>query len=166
MTRPVCQAAIDLIKNAEGCRLEAYYCPAHIPTIGYGHTGPDVTAADVGDTTATQREAEDLLVGDLAKFASGVEHLVTVPTTDNQFGTLVSFAFNLGLGALSGSTLLRLLNAGDVKGASLEFGRWCHGGGYRPVTLPGLVKRREAERVLFLTPDLVGYEPTDETDED
>jgi hypothetical protein len=73
-----------------------------------------------------------------------------VPVTSNQFSALVSLAYNVGIGALRGSTLLRLLNARDYAGAANQFPRWNRGGGR---VLPGLVKRRAAERDLFLTPD-------------
>ena len=94
--------------------------------------------------TAAQSEA--LLKQDLAKFETGVEKLVTHPITQDQFDALVSFSFNLGLGALKGSTLLKKLNAGDFQGASNEFSKWVNAGGQR---LQGLVRRRAAEQMLF-----------------
>jgi lysozyme len=150
MTRPVCQQAVDLIKNAEGCRLEAYLCSAGKPTIGYGHTGPDVTPGDVGDLTISLEEAEALLKSDLEKFSAGVWDLVTVPLSDNQHGALTSFAFNLGLGNLKASTLLKMVNARDFAGAALQFARWDKATvrGVK-VVLPGLTKRRAAEAKLF-----------------
>jgi lysozyme len=78
-----------------------------------------------------------------------VSAAVTVPLNDNEFGALTSFTFNLGIGNLKSSTLLKKLNAGDRAGAADEFGKWVNAGG-KP--LPGLVKRRAAERALFLTP--------------
>ena len=135
------QAGINLIKDAEGCRLTAYVCPAGVKTIGFGHTGPDVK---LGMTITPERAAE-LFTNDLRQFEVGVAQLCPV-TTDNQFSSLVSFAFNLGLDSLRTSTLQRMHNEGDYAGAQGQFGKWCHGGGK---TLPGLVKRRLAESKLY-----------------
>lgn len=85
---------------------------------------------------------------DLAKFEAGVEDLVKVAVSVNQFSALVSFAYNIGLNALSGSTLLKKLNAGDIIGAADQFLRWNKAGGKE---LKGLTDRRHAERDLFLT---------------
>lgn len=144
MTRMVNDAGVALVREFEGCRLDAYRCPAGIPTIGYGATGPDIRMG----MKWTQEEADERLAEDLARFAEGVERLVLVDLTDNQFAALVSFAYNVGLGALAGSTLLRELNAGDYEGAADQFPRWSKGGGR---VLPGLVRRRAAERDLFLS---------------
>lgn len=144
MTRMVNDAGVALVREFEGCRLDAYRCPAGIPTIGYGATGPDIRMG----MKWTQEEADERLAEDLARFAEGVERLVLVDLTDNQFAALVSFAYNVGLGALAGSTLLRKLNAGDYEGAADQFPRWNKGGGR---VLPGLVRRRAAERDLFLS---------------
>lgn len=77
---------------------------------------------------------------------SAVNRLVTVVFNQNGFDALVDFAFNLGNNALSGSTLLRKLNAGDFAGAADEFPKWCHAGGK---LVPGLLRRRQAEQRLF-----------------
>lgn len=141
------QAGQDLIKLYEGLRLTAYRCPAGILTIGYGHTGVDVTEG----RTITADIAEALFVADLTdKEASVAAMLDGILATDNQFSALVSFAYNLGERALHGSTLLRDLLAGDTAAAADEFGRWIYGGGK---ILDGLVLRRAAERKLFLAPD-------------
>ena len=87
-----------------------------------------------------------MLKKDLIKFEEGVEKLVEVDINSNQFSALVSFAFNLGCGNLKKSTLLKKLNDGDTEGASDEFLQWVSAGGKR---LPGLERRREAERELF-----------------
>lgn len=134
---------IELIKNSESCRLEAYLCPAQIPTIAYGKTKGVKLGMKI-----SQSQAEEFLRQDLAEFEEGVKKLVKVPLTDNQFSALVSFSYNLGLGALSKSTLLKKLNAKDYAGAATEFKRWVRGGGK---VLPGLVKRRAAEKALFLS---------------
>lgn len=134
--------AVEIIKQFEGLRLETYQCPAGIPTIGYGHTGPDVVCG----MTITAEEAERLLRDDLRRFERRVQQLVTVPMTQGQFDALVSFAFNVGLGALERSTLLKRLNAEDYAGAATEFDHWTKAAGRE---LPGLVRRRRAERQLF-----------------
>jgi lysozyme len=135
---------IELLKTFEGCKLKTYLCPAGIPTIGYGHTGPDVTEGLV----ITKRQAESLLKKDLAKFEKGVGELLKVKVSPNQFSALVVFAYNVGLGALAGSTLLKKLNAGDIIGAGNEFLRWNK---VNKQEVQGLTNRRNAERDLFLT---------------
>jgi lysozyme len=140
------EAGIRIIKDFEGCRLEAYLCPAQRWTIGYGHTGADVHPGMMIDAA----RAEELLRQDLATFETGMASLVKVRVSINQFSALVCFAFNVGLSALAGSTLLRLLNAGDFARAAWQFGRWTHAGQQE---LPGLVRRRAAEALLFMTPD-------------
>ncbi len=134
-----------LIQAHEGRRLAAYRDPVGVWTIGYGHAG-DVQAGDV----ITPHQAEVLLAADVAVAEAAVRRLVRVPLTQGQFDALVSFVFNLGAGRLSGSTLLAKLNARDYAGAAREFGRWVKGTvDGRKVNLPGLVKRRAAERALF-----------------
>lgn len=112
-------------------------------TIGYGSTGPHVRAG----MTITEAEGETLLRRDLATAEKGVAVAIRVPLQQREFDALVSFAFNVGVGALSGSTLARKLNAGDRAGAAAEFPRWNRSKGR---VLPGLSKRRAAERALFL----------------
>ncbi|BEM56381.1 lysozyme [Serratia marcescens] len=133
---------LNLIKHFEGLKLRAYQCSAHVWTIGYGHTA-DVSANDV----ITEEEALYFLHQDLAESERAVNQYVHAPLTQNQFDALVSFVFNLGVGNFRTSTLLKKLNAGDNDGVAQEFGRWIHAGGK---ALPGLVRRREAERALFL----------------
>ena len=139
--RHINAAGLALVKSFEGLRLNAYLCPAKVLTIGYGHTGPDVRTGQV----ITVDEAEDLLRHDLARFEQGVVK-VGEAMTDGQFAALTSFAFNLGLGALGKSTLLRKHIAGDHVGALSQFALWVRGGGK---VLPGLVKRRAAEARLY-----------------
>lgn len=134
-------AARKIIMDSEGLRLSAYLCPAGKWTIGYGHTG-DVKNGDV----ITRHQAEVILEYDLHRFEQAVERLAPKANA-NQFSALVSFAFNLGVGALEKSKLLKELNAGRVLNAANEFDRWVYAGGK---VLPGLVKRRAAERALFL----------------
>jgi lysozyme len=137
----ISQEGLDLIKRWEGCRTNAYKCPANVWTIGYGHT----KTAKPG-MMISHSKADDLLLEDLKVFESAVRRLVTVPLNQNQFDALVSFVFNVGEGAFEGSTLLRLLNSGNYKAASAQFGKWVYAG---KQVLPGLVARREAEYQLF-----------------
>lgn len=141
MTRATNAAGIALIKSFEGCKLTAYLCPANVWTIGYGHTGPDVKRG----LTITQDQADALLRADLRKFETGVARMTT-GATDNQFAALVSLAYNVGLGALKSSTLLRIHNAGDAAGAKAQFSRWNKAGGR---VLAGLTRRRAAEADLY-----------------
>ena len=137
-------AGASLIKQFEGLRLTAYQDSVSVWTIGWGHTGSDVTPY----MKITESQAEELLLKDLVRFEKGVNELVKVHINQNEFDALVSFSFNLGVGALAESTLLKKLNAGDPKvEVGDEFLRWVKAGGE---TLPGLVRRREAERALFL----------------
>src|SRR6476661_9330104 len=110
---------LALIKASEGLRLTAYRCPAGVLTLGYGSTGPHVKQGMV----ITEAEAEDLLRKDVARFEDGVSHIVGT-CTQGQFDALVSFAFNLGIGALMSSTLLKRHKAKDYKGAAEQFLRW------------------------------------------
>jgi lysozyme len=137
------QAGLALIKGFEGLRLQAYKCPAGVWTIGYGHTGSDVTPG----LAISSQQAEDLLKKDLTRFENAVFKLVSVTVTQNQFDALVSFCYNLGEGALGKSTLLKLLNAGDAAAAADQFLKWDKAGGK---TLAGLTRRRVAERDLFM----------------
>ncbi|WP_367396290.1 lysozyme [Pantoea sp. Ep11b] len=134
---------INLIKRFEGLELKAYRDSVGILTIGYGHTHA-VKAGDV--ITGEQADAflrEDLQVAELT-----INSSVKVKLTQGQFDALASFVFNLGSGNFVKSTLIRKLNAGDYASAADEFGKWVNAGGKK---LPGLVKRRAAERGVFLT---------------
>lgn len=145
------QAGIELIKEFEGLRLRAYLCPAGVATIGYGTTiYPTGRKVQLGDT-CTEGQAEQFLRHDLRAFEREVERMVRVPINPNQFSALVSFAYNTGSSALQKSTLLRLLNAHNYAGAAEQFARWTYAGGK---SLPGLVRRRAAERALFIQTDI------------
>jgi lysozyme len=139
------QKGLDLIKSFEGLRLEAYLCPAKIRTIGFGHTGDDVRDG----MKITKEEAEKLLQKDLEKFEKTVSESVKVPINRNQFDALVCFSFNVGPGALKSSTLLKLVNENKFKEAADQFIRWNKANGKE---LAGLTRRRESEKLLFLTP--------------
>jgi len=136
------KAGLALTQEFEGCRLTAYQDQVGVWTIGYGHTGAGV----VSGLTITQDEADALLSSDIAASSSFVNQVVTVPLKQNQFNALVDFAFNLGRAALGGSTLLRLLNAGNFDGAAGQFELWNHAGGK---VVAGLTRRRVAEKALF-----------------
>jgi GH24 family phage-related lysozyme (muramidase) len=145
---------LTIIKHFEGCELQAYQDSVGVWTIGYGHTSAAGSPEVYPGQTITKAQAEDILKKDLELFENGVRSLVEVPVNSDQFSALVSFSFNVGLGALESSTLLRKLNAGDYQGAADEFPRWVKAGGQ---TLPGLVRRRDAERALFLSQDYTRY---------
>ena len=143
-------AGIKLVKDFEGCKLTAYLCPAGVPTIGYGHTGPDVSASDVGQLTITQEQADQMLLEDLYVVEARLKRNLLIEPNANELGAMVSLAYNIGMGNLKSSTLLRLWNAGaDKAQVAGEFPRWNKAGGR---VLPGLIARRAAERDLFLTP--------------
>lgn len=142
---------IVLIKGFEGCRLTAYPDPGTggAPwTIGYGWTYPVDGKPIKPGMNIDQATADRLLKTGLVSYENDVLKLVKVKLTQNQFDALVSFAYNVGSRALSTSTLLKKLNAGDIKGAADEFLRWNKAGGKE---MPGLTRRRKAERDVFLS---------------
>jgi len=136
---------IELIRHFEGCRFDAYLCPAGVWTIGYGHTA-DVKEGDSID----QEAAEAFLIEDLEKFEQAVMRLVEVSLTQQQFDALVSWTFNLGAGNLAESTLLRKLNNYQYAEVPEQMMRWVRAGGK---VLDGLVRRRAAEAALFQNKD-------------
>jgi lysozyme len=133
---------LKLTKQFEGCELTAYQDQVGVWTIGYGHTGAGVKSG----LTITQDHADALLVSDIAAAAAFVNQVVTVALQQHQFDALVDFAFNLGRAALGGSTLLKLINAGDFAGAAKQFPAWDHAGGK---VVAGLLRRRNAEAAMF-----------------
>ena len=141
---------LDLIKQFEGFYSTPYLCPAGIPTIGYGNIFyEDGTKVTLQDNPITEQRASELLEFIANKnFGRFVNITVKVPLNQNQFDALVSFAYNLGNGNLQQSTLLKKLNDSDYIGASLEFEKWNKSGGK---VLKGLIKRRLAEKELFLS---------------
>lgn len=139
---------LALVKAFEGLELQAYQDSVGIWTIGYGTTS-DIVPVRPG-MVITEAQAETLLRQGLVRFEENVSSLVTVPVTADQFSALVVFTYNVGPGALSESTLRRKLNAKDYSGAADEFLRWNKAGG---AELPGLTRRRQAERALFLSQD-------------
>jgi lysozyme len=139
--RSISQRGIDLIKHAEGLSLKAYLDTGGVPTIGVGHTGPDVKMG----MAITEAQADAFLREDLATAEDAVRRLFPI-TTQNQFDALVSFTFNLGEGQVRESTLRRLHNEGDHEGARKQFARWVLDDGKR---LRGLERRRAAEAALY-----------------
>lgn len=145
--REINQQGLDLIRHFESLRLEAYQDSVGIWTIGWGHTGLEHKDGSVFEgRVITEKEAEELLKSDLRKFEKAVDSLVDIELNDNQFSALVSFSFNLGIGNLKSSTLLKLLNNNDQFNCTKEFVKWSKAGGKR---LKGLLRRRASERNLF-----------------
>lgn len=145
MTENARKIANDLCRKWEGCRLEAYPDPGTGGdpwTIGYGATGAGIGPGVVW----TQQEADKRLEQDVSRFVDGVRDLLMQPATDNQLGAMASLAYNIGLGAFSGSTLLRMFNAGRIADAQKQFGVWVNAGGRR---MQGLVNRRADEARVF-----------------
>lgn len=136
---------IALIKEFEQCRLIAYSDQRGIPTIGWGHTGPDVYLGLVW----TQTQADARLVADLQRAVTGVLRDLDVAVSQNQFDALVSFGFNIGVSAEAKSTLIKLVNQSKWQAAADEFLIWDHVDGQENA---GLERRRAAERALFLEP--------------
>lgn len=158
--------AVELIKSFEGIpdgdqttvKLDPYLCPAGYWTIGWGHVvldprGKQIKGAEnkalarsVYPGGITKSEAAVLLAEDVRRFSSGVERLIKVAISDAKFCALVSFAFNVGIGALERSTLLWLVNEGAFAQVPTQFLRWTKAGGKE---LAGLKRRREAEVRLW-----------------
>ncbi len=142
--------ALAIIKEFEGCRLEAYRCPAGVPTIGYGTTRLQNGPVRMG-TTISQEEADTLLLAEVQQlYGPGVMQLLPMAKgwKPEQVAAIVSFAYNLGLGALEDSTLRKRLLAGEdaTKVVREELPKWTHAG---EAVLPGLQRRRAAEVALF-----------------
>jgi lysozyme len=158
---------VKMLKHHEGVRQRPYLCPAHVWTVGVGrvlyqdqirlpvvrvegYTGlirKEYPLRPEDNRVWTMEEIDALLVADLAHFARGVDRLFNGRFTDGQFWAAVSFSFNVGLGNLQRSTVRMRHNRGDYEGAAEAFGMWTKAGGR---VLPGLVKRREDERRLYL----------------
>lgn len=135
-----------LIERYEGVILHPYLCPAGIPTIGYGSTSyEDGTKVKLSDPSISLERARMLSERESDRMAMVIASRCKSLSKGN-LEALVSFSYNLGLGALFGSTLWRKLLKGDKIGASGEFKKWIYAGGKK---LRGLELRREAERVVF-----------------
>ena len=140
--RSLSEAGLALTKRFEGCELEAYQDSVGVWTIGYGHTGADVTPGLI----VTQEQATVLLVADVAWAVTCVNSSVRVAINQNQFDAMVDFCFNLGCAAFQQSLLLRMVNGGDYDGAAKQFVCWNKADGR---VLAGLTSRRKAEAELF-----------------
>jgi len=141
---------LNLVKEFEGLRLESYLCPADVWTIGYGTTA----AANVGikprsGMSITEEEAEWYLQKTLAKFAASIDKYITAPINENEHAAFLSLAYNIGPTAFKRSSALRHFNNGDKQRAANSILLFNKAGGKK---LAGLVRRREAERKLFLKP--------------
>jgi lysozyme len=138
--------AVEEIKRHEGFREMAYPDPGtgSVPwTVGYGATGPDIQE----NTIWTLEQAEEDLKARLKTLGERIDAVTYVLLNDNQKAAICSFVYNVGMGSYKGSTLLKLLNAGDYDGAAEQFKQWNKAAGR---VLPGLVTRREEESKLFL----------------
>ena len=138
------RTGIQLTEGFESCELIGYpdKLRNNIPTIGWGHTGPNVVVG----MQITQQQADDLLASDIQWAANVVNATVKVPINQNIFDALTDFVYNVGSGNWANSTLLALLNKGDFVNAALQFERWDHANGQ---VIAGLLRRREAEAQLF-----------------
>jgi lysozyme len=145
-------AGLDLLKHYEGFRADAYLDPVGIPTIGFGF----VSGVKLGDHM-TMEQAIVRLNQELAP-REAVIHALSTPATDNQHAAMTCFAYNVGMEAFKNSTLLKLHRAGDFGGTADQFLRWDKAAGR---VLPGLVRRRAAERTLYLTPNFPNDELAD-----
>ena len=132
--------AVPIVMLYEGTVLQSYRDPIGIITACVGHTGPELRMGQ----KYTRQQCEDMLYGDLLKHAQALD-CIKQPMTDGQKAAFLSFAFNVGNKAFCDSTLARKANAADMAGACAELSRWTRAGGRE---LPGLVKRRAAEREL------------------
>ena len=140
--------AAEFIAEFEGCRLNAYRDVRGVWTVGFGATGVGVN----GNTKWTQAQADARFKKDIhVRVLQLEEMLAEAPTTDNQLIALLALGYNIGMGALKGSTALRKHILGDKKGAADAFLMWVNAGKERNV--PGLVRRRKAERALYLSED-------------
>ena len=145
-----------MIRRFESLRLQAYVCPAGKLTIGYGHTGKDVTPG----LKLTAEEAETILQRDISTFAAGVEKLVPDAwkgLTDNQKAVLVSFAFNFGLTAFANSTMKKRIEEGNLTSVPEQLARWVfdvkrdsNGNVIKKTLLNGLVRRRDREAQIWM----------------
>ena len=139
---------IKLIKQFEGFSAKPYLDQALVPTIGFGTTHYHHRPVRMNDKPITKKEATYLLRSQVdVSYGKAVNHLVRVPLTQNQFDALVSFAYNLGVGALKSSTLLKKLNKGKILQSDKEFKKWTHVNGK---VNRGLIARRTKEAKLFI----------------
>jgi lysozyme len=138
--------ALAFIQGFEKLRLTGYLpTPRDKPTIGWGHTGPEVKVGMVW----TREQADQTFAADTAIFSRGLDkELWGVPTTQSQFDALFSLAYNIGLANLKTSSLIRYHKLGLYSKAADEFLKWNHQDGK---VLDGLTKRRKVERLIYLS---------------
>lgn len=154
---------IEIIKKFEGCRLKAYPDPAtggEPWTIGYGTTSSAGVGKITKGMTISQVQAESMLVRSLDAYEQGVMRAISRKPTQHQFDAMVSLAYNIGIGAFTRSSVVRHFNGGFLDKAAAAFLMWTKAAGK---TLPGLVKRRQAEHDLFLKPDQAASAPSSGT---
>ena len=146
----ISENGVLLIKQFEGFSPTPYLDSTGIPTIGYGTIiYTNGTRVTMNDFPITEEQATQYLANNIDKKTANINEMLMVTVNQNQFDSLASFAYNLGIVALHGSTLLRLVNQGNFDGAAEEFPKWDHAGGH---AILGLTRRRAAEQQLFLTP--------------
>lgn len=138
---------LELIRRFEGFRDTAYLCPGGKWTVGYGHTSDAGQPVVERGTSLSREQAEQVLRADVERFAAGVRKDIRKPLGDQQFSALVSFAYNVGLGAFRKSSVLKAVNAGAFDSVPRRLQLWVKAQGR---VLPGLVKRRAAEAALFM----------------
>ncbi len=148
MSKPS-QKCVSLIEEFEGFRLEPYLDSVGIATIGFGSTYylDEKTKVTLEDEKITKEFAEQLLLAHLSKLALSLEHMIEIDLNQNQIDALLDLVYNIGLGNFKSSTLLKLLNSGDLEKASSQFLVWNKAGGK---VVDGLTRRREADRNLFI----------------
>jgi len=144
------KACLSLIKNFEGLFLKPYLCPASVATIGYGTIRyPNGKKVKLTDAEITEKTAYDYLIFEVYQKAKAIDPMLREDLTENQFAALISFAYNLGEGALRQSTLLKKVNANpldaQIRG---EFQKWIYADGKK---LNGLLRRRNAEADLYFS---------------
>ena len=147
MTRQISPHGLEKLKQWEGLKTKAYKDAGGVWTIGYGHTAMAGSPQPYQGQVITAAEAENILLKDLVQYEAAIENNVNVKLNDNQFAALVSFAFNVGIGAFKNSTLLKKLNQGDFNAVPTELMKWTKAGGKK---LQGLVNRRRAEGYLWM----------------
>lgn len=156
MSSTVSPAGRTAIRQREGCRLSAYRDSVGVWTIGVGHTGRAAPPAVHEGMIISVADADAFLSADLKPFEAVVNEAVRHPLTPNQFDACVSLAFNIGAGAFRTSSAARFAAAGRMEEAADAFLLWTRAGGQ---VLDGLVRRRQAERAQFLTPDAPARSP-------
>lgn len=137
----ISKEGLELIKKFEGCELKAYKDAVDVWTIGYGHTKGVVEGMEI-----TAEEAESMLEEELKEYCGYINDEVKVKLEQNQFDALVSWVYNLGPSNLRSSTMLKVINEGKYDEVPAQIKRWNRAGGK---VLDGLVRRREAEALLF-----------------